>query len=104
MKYSPGDVVLIATEDSRSKKLRKRPALILYTNDDTIIACGVSRSRKHKGIEITAQDGAIRNCKILLHFMFTISPDMVLRKLFTLRGGKKKEIYKKLKKKIQVLK
>lgn len=104
MKCNPGDVILIATENVKSKKIRKRPAFILYANDEAIIACGISRSKKHKGIELTAKDGATKKCKIFLHYMFTISPDIVIKKLFTVTGSKKKEIYKKLKKKIQVLK
>lgn len=104
MKCNPGDVVLIATEYSKHKMIRKRPAFILYANDDTLIACGVSRSKDHKGIVINLKDGATKKCKIFLHHMFTISPNLVIKKLFVVRGSKKNEIYKKLKQKIQVLK
>jgi len=103
MRYSPGEVVLIATESAKTKKIVKRPVFILYANDDTLIACGVSRSNKHKGVELTADDGAIKNCRILLHYMFILSPDIVIKKLFTVHRSKKKEIYKKLKQKIQLL-
>jgi len=103
MKYNPGDVVLIATDNSKNKKILKRPAFIIYTNDDSLIACGVSRSKQYKGIEITKKEGATVNCQIFLKFMFTISPDIVIKKLFTVTGSKKKEIYKKLKQKIQLL-
>ncbi len=106
MRYNPGDVVLIATENGKGNinKIRKRPAFILYANDDTLIACGVSRSKQHKGIELTSKDGAVKRCKIFLHHMFTISPNLVIKKLFSVKGSKKKEIYTKLKQKIQVLK
>ncbi len=103
MNYKPGDIVLIATEGSKNKGIRKRPAFVIYANDDTLIACGVSRSKKLKGIPLTSKDGAIKNCKIFLHYMFTISPDIIVKKLFSITGSKKREIYKKLKQKIQLL-
>lgn len=104
MKYKPGDIVLIATEGLKNKGIRKRPAFILYANDDTLIACGVSRSKKFKGIELSTADGATISARINLHYMFTLTPDIVIKKLFSVTGSKKREIYKKLKQKIQLLK
>ena len=74
---------------------------MIYNKGNNIIAAAVTRNKRVKGIEVSKNDGAVMNCKISLRYIFTFSQNAVLKKLFSVKNNKKKDIYKKIKKKLK---
>ena len=99
--YKAGDVVLVGVETLHATEIKKRPVLVLYDKDCNVIAAAVTKNKKIKGLSLSKGDGATINCKLSLQYIFTFSKNAVVKKLFSIKANKKKEIYKKVKKKLK---
>ncbi len=98
-----GDVILATIQYTDTFELKKRPALVLFEEDDNIVVAGITSNPHMKGIALTKKEGAIKDSVIKLNYLFTISKDMIAKHLFTLNRSKKQEVYKELCKKLSTL-
>ncbi len=98
-----GDVVLANIQFTDTFEIKKRPCVIIFEEFDNIIVAGITSNKNMKGIELTKQDGAIKDSVIKTNYIFTISEKMIEKKLFTLNKTKKSELKKDLINKINNL-
>ena len=56
-----------------------------------------------KGIPLTKKEGAIKDSVIKTNYIFTITENMIEKRLFKLTKEKKKTVYKDIEKKISTL-
>lgn len=97
------DVVLANIQFTDTFEIKKRPCVIIFEEFDNIIVAGITSNKNMKGIELTKQDGAIKDSVIKTNYIFTISEKMIEKKLFTLNKTKKSELKKDLINKINNL-
>lgn len=100
---NPGDVILTTIQFVDTNELKKRPAVILYEELGNIVVAGITSNNNMTGIKLSKEDGAIKESVIKLNYIFTISPNMIEKTLFSLSATKKKEIYNQLNKNLQKL-
>jgi mRNA interferase MazF len=98
--YNFGDIILAEVQFTDTFEVKRRPALVLFEEYGNIITCGITSNPQMKGISLTKKDGAKVNSIIKLNYIFTISENMVLRQLFSISKGKKREIKEELMKKL----
>jgi mRNA interferase MazF len=94
--FNPGEVILTEIQFTDTFEIKKRPALILFEEHNNIVVAGITSNLEMNGIELTTKEGAIKNSIIKLNYIFTISKNMVTKKLFNLTKEKKKEVFNKL--------
>lgn len=99
--YKAGDVVLVGIASLENNQVKKRPVFVLYNKGNNIIAAALSRNKNMKGISLSKKDGATINCQLSLQYIFTFSQNAVIKKLFTVNLSRRKEIYRKIKKKLK---
>jgi len=98
-----GDVILAKIQFVDTFQVKIRPALILYTEHNNIIVAGITSNSGMKGIAIRKKDGVIKDSVIKTNYVFTISEDMIEKKLFRLNEEKRKEVYEALQQSIKQL-
>ena len=99
----PGDVVLAKVQFTDSFQIKKRPVLVLFEEYDNIVVAGITSNTKMDGVSINKEEGAIKDSVIKLNYIFTISSIMIEKRLFALSSAKKKEVFDRLIKKLEVL-
>ncbi len=99
-----GDIVLAKVQFTDTFEIKTRPALVLFEDFDNIVVAGITSNKNMKGIPITKKEGAIKDSIIKLNYIFTISRQMIAKKLFNLSAEKKNKIFNELINKIRQLK
>ena len=98
-----GDIILANIQFADTFEVKKRPALVLFEEFDNVVVAGITSNTGMKGIRLTKKDGAIKDSVIKLNYIFTISRQMVEKKLFQLSREKRKEVFEELTKRIDNL-
>jgi mRNA interferase MazF len=91
-----GDVILTKIQFTDTFEIKIRPALILFKELDNVIVAGITSNISMKGIPLTKKEGAIKDSIIKLNYIFTISENMIEKKLFSLSKEKKKKVFDEL--------
>jgi mRNA interferase MazF len=99
----PGDVILTNMQFADTFEIKKRPALVLFSEFNNIVVAGITSNLKMKGITITRKEGALKDCVIKLNYVFTVSGAMIEKTLFHLSKEKKKQVYEELTGKLKSL-
>jgi len=95
-----GEVVLANVQFTDTFEIKKRPSLVLFEEQENIVAAGITSNLEMKGIPLSKKEGAIKESIIKLNYIFTISEKMVEKFLFRISEEKKKFIKEELIKKI----
>jgi mRNA interferase MazF len=98
-----GDIVLTKIQFTDTFEIKKRPALVLFSEFNNVVVAGITSNLKMKGIILTKKEGAIKDSVIKLNYIFTTSEAMVDKVLFRLSKDKKKEVYDQLTEKLKNL-
>jgi len=98
--HKPGDIVLTTIQFTDTYEVKKRPALVLWSEFDNTVVAGITSNKEMKGIALTKKDGAIKDSVIKLNYIFTIADSLIIKKLFSLNANKRKEIHKEMLNKI----
>ncbi|MBR9690386.1 type II toxin-antitoxin system PemK/MazF family toxin [Candidatus Woesearchaeota archaeon] len=101
--YNAGDVVLTRIQFADTFEIKKRPAVILYTDFGNLVVAGITSNKLMRGISLTKKDGAVKESVIKTNYIFTISTNLVLKKLFHISKEKKKLVYNELTKRLKSL-
>lgn len=88
-----GEIILAQIQFSDTFEIKKRPALVLYEEFNNIVVAGITSNLNMDGVLLSKKDGAIKKSVIKLNYVFTISKNMVYKKLFLLSEQKKYEVY-----------
>jgi hypothetical protein len=99
--YNFGDVILTNIQFPDTYEIRTRAAVVLWEDQGNLVVAGVTSKSRERGIYLSKKDGAPKDSVIKTHYIFSISPSMVKRTLFTLSASKKKEIVNDLTKKLK---
>ena len=91
--YNPGDVIVCNVQYTDTHEIKTRPALVLFEDMDNIIVAGITSNKSMKGVRITKEDGAVIDSVIKLNYIFTVSSNLVKKKVFSLNSKKKEEVY-----------
>ena len=94
--FDSGDVVLTRIQFSDSFEVKVRPALVLFNDFGNLVVCGITSNEKMEGISLLKKDGAMKDSVIKLNYIFTISENFILKKLFSIDNKKKKQVYEGL--------
>ena len=92
--FNSGDVVLAKIQFIDTFEVKTRPVVILFEEFDNVVVAGITSNVNMKGIEITKKDGMIKDSVIKMNYIFTISKNMISKKLLHLPQKKKQMIYK----------
>jgi len=98
-----GDVILTKVQFTDTFEIKKRPALILFSELDNIVVAGITSNLEMKGVPLTKKQGAVKDSVIKLNYIFTVSKAMIEKVLFSLTREKKKEVHDKLVEKLRGL-
>lgn len=96
-----GDIILAHIQYTDTFEMKKRPALVLFEENDNIVVAGITSNTKMKGISLSTKEGAIKKSVIKLNYIFTISHYLVEKRLFSLTTKKKKVVFDALIEKLQ---
>ncbi len=99
--YRFGDVILAQVQFTDTFETKIRPALVLFEEYGNIIVMGITSNAQMQGIPLTTQEGAVKDSIIKLNYIFTITKQMIQKKLFVLSFEKKNKIRNELVKRIQ---
>ena len=99
----PGNVVLAKVQFTDTFEVKKRPTLILFEEFGNVVVAGVTSNKKMKGVPISKEEGALKDCVVKLNYIFTLSEEMVEKKLFSLSKKKRKLVFDKLVNKLKEL-
>tara|TARA_Y100000034_G_C6880459_1_gene403382 strand:+ start:154 stop:486 length:333 start_codon:yes stop_codon:yes gene_type:complete len=99
-----GDVILTKIQFTDTFEIKTRPAVILFEEFDNIVIAGITSNLNMQGIKLTKKEGAIKDSIIKLNYIFTISKEMISKKLFSLNKEKREKVYDELTKKLNPLK
>jgi mRNA interferase MazF len=94
--HKPGDVILTKIQFVDTAEIKRRPALILFSQHNNLVVAGITSNTQMDGIIIEKKDGAIKESVIKTNYIFTISTGMAEKLLFSLTKSKRKEVYDKL--------
>jgi mRNA-degrading endonuclease toxin of MazEF toxin-antitoxin module len=94
--HNAGDAVLALIQYADTFELKRRPAVVLYSDMGNTVVAGVTSNIGMQGIPLTKKEGALKDSVIKLNYIFTISDAMVEKVLFTLSKEKQKLVYKGL--------
>jgi mRNA interferase MazF len=101
--FNSGDVILANIQFVDSIGIKKRPAVVLYSELGNFVVAGITSNLKMKGIVLTEKEGAIKKSIIKTNYIFTIGNELIEKKLFSLTKSKKKILYDELNDKISNL-
>jgi len=99
----PGDVILAAVIFPDGSGVKIRPAVVLFEEMGNVVAAGVTSNTAMKGVPLTVEEGAVKNSVIKLNYIFTITHEMVHKKLFSLSRAKMKMVFEALKGRLEKL-
>jgi len=99
--YNFGDIILATIQFVDTFEIKKRPALVLFEEQDNIVVAGITSNKNMKGISLHKNEGAIKESIIKLNYIFTISEKMIEKRLFSLSKQKKELIRSELLKKFK---
>ena len=91
-----GDVVLAQIQFADTFEIKKRPALVLFSEYGNVVVAGITSNKEMKGIELTKKEGAVKDSVIKLNYIFSITEDMIFKNLFKLKSRKRKIVYEEL--------
>jgi mRNA interferase MazF len=98
-----GDVVLTKIQFVDTNEIKTRPALVLFEERDNVVVAGITSNLGMHGVPLSKSEGAIKDSVIKLNYIFTVSPVMVSKVLFSLSPKKKKEVFDSLIQKLNPL-
>lgn len=98
-----GDVVLAQVQFTDTLEIKKRPALVLFSEFGNVVVAGITSNTEMQGIPLTKKDGAIKDSVIKINYIFTISEGLVSKVLFRLGEEKRRMVFDELQKKLQGL-
>ncbi len=99
----PGDVILANVQFTDSPQVKKRPAVVLYTEFGNIVVAGITSNLGMKGVPVSMADGAIKDSVIKTNYMMTLAEAMVIKKLFELPHEKRRQLWRALAERISGL-
>lgn len=102
--YNSGSVVIARVQFTDTYEIKKRPALVLYEDLGNLVVAGITSNTKMNGIPLLKEDGMIKESVIKINYIFTISENMVYKKLFDLNINKKNQVFNNIVKKLEHLK
>ena len=102
--FEAGDVILARLQFTDTFEIKKRPAIVLYHEYGNYVVAGITSNLKMDGVPLTEKDGMEKESVIKLNYLFTISQNMIERKLFPLRSDKRQMVYKELMTRLEQLK
>ena len=88
-----GDVILANVQFTDTFEVKKRPAVVLFEEFDNVVVAGITSNTSMKGIPLSKDDGAIKDCIIKTNYIFTISSALIEKVLFHLPVRKKNELF-----------
>ena len=91
--FRGGDVVLASVQFTDTFEIKNRPAVVLFEEMGNVVIVGMTSNTKMRGIPVTVEEGAVKDSVIKTNYIFTISRDMISKRLFRLSKEKKKEVY-----------
>ena len=98
-----GDVVLAQVQFTDTLEIKKRPALVLFSEFGNVVVAGITSNTEMQGIPLTKKEGAIKDSVIKINYIFTISEGLVSKVLFRLGEEKRRMVFDELQKKLQEL-
>ena len=102
--FNSGDVVIAEVQFTDTFEIKKRPALILFEELDNVVIAGITSNVNMQGVPLSKQDGAVKDSVIKLNYIFTVSAQMIKKKLFPLSKDKKQLVFDELTKRLNALK
>jgi mRNA interferase MazF len=99
-----GDVILAKVQFTDTFEVKKRPALVLFSELGNVVAAGITSNPEMKGIPLTKKEGAVKDSIIKLNYIFTVSEAMIEKVLFHLSKEKKEKVFAELINKLKELK
>ncbi len=102
--FNPGDVVIANVQFTDTLEIKKRPALILFEEFDNVVIAGITSNVNMQGVPLSKQDGAVKDSVIKLNYIFTVSSQMIEKKLFPLNKNKRRLVFDGLIKRLTLLK
>ena len=96
-----GDVILSEFQFVDTFEIKERPAVVLFEEYGNIVVAGITSNLEMKGLIITKKEGAVKDSVIKLNYIFTVSEQMVEKKLFELSSEKKKQLVSELMKRLK---
>lgn len=91
-----GDVILADVQfaDGRGSKLR--PAVVLFEELGNVVIAGITSNTAMKGIPLTVEEGAIKDSVIKPNYIFTVSHELIAKRLFSLSTKKRRLLHSEL--------
>ena len=102
--FNYGDVVIAEVQFTDTFEIKKRPALVLFEEFDNVVIAGITSNTNMRGVPLSKEDGAVKDSVIKLNYIFTVSAQMIKKKLFSLNKTKKQLIFDELTKRLNALK
>lgn len=102
--FNSGDVVIAEVQFTDTFEIKKRPALVLFKEFDNVVIAGITSNTNMQGVSLSKQDGAVKDSVIKLNYIFTVSAQMIKKKLFSLNKTKKQLVFDELMKRLNALK
>ena len=96
-----GDVILAKIQFVDTFEVKTRPAAVLFEEYGNVVVAGITSNTEMKGLIITKKEGAVKDSVIKLNYIFTVSEQMVEKKLFELSSEKKKQLVSELMKRLK---
>jgi len=102
--FSSGDIVLAKMQFTDSFEIKTRPAVVLFEELGNIVVAGITSNLRMKGIPLSTSEGAVKDSVIKLNYIFTVTDEIVSKKLFELSKEKRRMVFEDLLKRIDHLK
>ena len=96
IKYKFGDVILAEVQYTDTFDIKKRPALVLFEEFGNVVVSGITSNLDMEGIPLTKREGMLKDSIIKLNYIFTVSENMIIKKLFEMSVEKKNKIREEL--------
>ncbi len=96
-----GTVIIAQVQYTDTFEIKKRPALVLFSELGNIICAAITSNTQIYGIELKKEEGAVKDSIIKLNYIFTISEKMVDKVLFSISQEKKQIIRNELSKRFK---
>ncbi len=100
MPFKPGDVIVANVQFVDSAEIKRRPAFVLFEELGSVVAAGVTSNVGMKGIPLSRDEGMIKDSVIKLNYIFTVSEDLIISRLFSATQGKRRLVFEELNKRM----
>lgn len=101
--FKAGDIIVAAVQFTDSFEVKNRPALVLFEEYGNVVVAGITSNPAMKGISLSKEEGFVKDSVIKLNYIFTLSENMIQKKLFHLSSKKKKIVFDELSKSLNQL-